>query len=80
MIKTHVIWNQDGLTASEEAQIVEQAEIMHQQQKTDNQIILLVDTGKEKIVERQWNSIEYAEEWISFVLTFNPKSAVIINE
>jgi hypothetical protein len=78
MIKTQVTWN-PPLTNADIELVREHAQKMANQEKTDGTEVIVQEIDK-IIVERPWYTVEYAEEWLSFVQTFNPKSAIIINE
>jgi hypothetical protein len=79
MIKTHVTWNKIS-TAEEQSLIDERVTQMVQEEKTNGNMSLISESEDGKTFERTWNTIEAAEEWLSFIQTFNPTSAILINE
>jgi hypothetical protein len=78
MIKTQVTWDLP-LADADIALVKEHGQKMKDQEKTDGTEVIVREIDK-VIVERPWYTVEYAEEWLSFIQTFNPANAIIINE
>jgi hypothetical protein len=79
MIKTHVTWTK-LLSENELTQIYAHVELMVSQGKTNGEQEWVKNEPEEKIVERYWTTVEDANEWLSFIETYGPASAVIVNE
>jgi hypothetical protein len=76
---TTVTWN-PLKSPSEVAELRAKAADMQAQGKTDNVPVETSPDGAGNpplIVVRQWTTLADAQEWIDFVATYNPQSAVI---
>jgi hypothetical protein len=79
MIKTQVTWNRP-LPNAEKDLAEAKLQTMLQQEKTDGVEIVIDDTPGGRIVERHWYTKEYADEWLSFIRTLDPATAIIVDE
>ena len=79
-ISTNVVWTDNTPTQSKIDEINAQAATMASEGKTDNIPIFQpeVPISGQRTVVRTWTTTADAEEWIAFVLTYNPISAEII--
>lgn len=76
MIKTHVTWLADA--ARPTAELATKIEEMTAQEKTIGDWTQINEADDRATVERSWVDINAATEWINFVTTFNPVSAVVV--
>ena len=79
-ISTEVVWTDTTPTESQGAEIQAQAAAMATQGKTDDVYTVEQDvpTVGQRTVTRTWTTTADAEEWVAFVLTYNPVSAAIV--
>jgi hypothetical protein len=79
-ISTETVWAGPTPSASQAAEIEAQAAAMASQGKTDNAVTVQqgVPISGERTVTRTWTTTADAEEWIAFVLTYNPVSVEIV--
>jgi len=77
---TEVVWTDTTPTESQVAEIAAQAATMASQGKTDDVYTVQQDipTVGQRTVTRTWTTTADAEEWVAFVLTYNPVSAAIV--
>ena len=81
MVTTQVSWsNKDILSNEAESQLMDKLDKMQAQGKTNNQRKVEVDSNGFRVVKRSWIDQSAAQEWIDFIKTFNPSSAVIVDE
>jgi hypothetical protein len=78
MITTHVTWNKN-VTEEERAAIDKRLEQMILENKTDGIGSWTSDSEYGRTLERNWSTVEAAEEWIAFITTYSPVSAQIID-
>lgn len=76
MIKTHVTWLADA--ARPTVELATKIKEMTAQEKTDGSWTQINEADDQNTVERSWVDINAATEWINFVTTFNPVSAVVV--
>jgi hypothetical protein len=79
-ISTVVVWGENAPTQSQADEICAQAATMASQGKTDDVPLIQQNTplANQKTVTRTWTTTADAEEWVAFILTYNPVSAEII--
>jgi hypothetical protein len=82
MIKTHVTWAENTPTDEDLTAIKMIIQSMISDGKTDGEYTTFAapDDSSRTIIERFWSNIDYANEWISLMLQFNPVSASIADE
>lgn len=77
MIKTHVTW----LIVDNTLRLIEtgaKVTEMTAQEKTDGNWTKINETSDRYTIERSWIDINAASEWITFITTYNPVSAVVV--
>ena len=77
---TEVVWALGTPIQSEGEEVQTQAAAMAMQGKTDDIPIIEqnVPLENQRTVTRTWTTTADAEEWVAFVLTYNPVSAAIV--
>lgn len=79
-ISTNVVWTDTTPGQTQADEIQAQAAVMAAQGKTDD--VFTVQQGEptsgQRTVVRTWTTTADAEEWVAFVLTYNPVSAAIV--
>lgn len=75
-VQTQVIWNLP-LNTDTVAAVNERAQQLYAQGKeTSDPVFVFTET--QHIVDRFWIDTVTAEEWVAYVLTYNPVSATIL--
>jgi len=76
---TEVVWQVGTPSSTDQSAIHVQAETMASEGKTDNVAVdqLNVPEVGQLTVTRTWTTTADAEEWVAFILTYNPISAEI---
>ena len=79
-ISTEVVWTDATPTESQGTEIQAQAAAMASQGKTDDTFTVEQEVPSigQRTVTRTWTTTADAEEWVAFVLTYNPVSAAIV--
>lgn len=80
MITTNVVWLNQTPTSADKQTISDQAALMQSEGKTDNVSTYMPETpvSTQYTIVRTWVDNTAAEEWITFILTYNPVSAQIV--
>ena len=76
MIKTHVTWVKGQTPPAQD--IIDKITEMETQGKTDGTRVRINETVTQFTAERTWTDVNAANEWINWVTTYNPVSAVIV--
>lgn len=81
MIKTHVAWERNVLSGVQRAEILSKADTMTIEGKTDGLSESLFDPNNptHQIYKRHWTTDTAAAEWITFIESYSPVYAQIIN-
>ena len=79
-ISTDVVWADTTPTQTQADEIQAQSAAMAAQGKTDDVFTVQqgVPISGQRTVTRTWTTTADAEEWVAFVLTYNPVSAAIV--
>jgi hypothetical protein len=79
-ISTDVVWADGTPTESQNTEIFAQATAMTNAGKTDGTYNVQqgVPISSQRTTTRTWTTTADAEEWVAFILTYNPVSAEII--
>ena len=82
MIKTYVEWVKDSLTQQQKDDMVAKAAAMQAEGKTDGFVTKIEDPSKpnDYIIERHWNDMPAADEWIAFINAFDPVQTKIVDD
>lgn len=81
MIKTHVAWEENVLSEEKIAEIRSRVVTMETEGKTNGLSEMVVDPNNptHQIYARHWNTDTAAAEWITFIKSYSPVYAQIIN-
>ena len=78
MISTEIVWtNAQRFDSSIHTALYNKLEEMELEGKTNGHISLSALPNQTWLATREWNSLSDAQEWIDFVLGFDPVSATI---
>jgi len=79
-ISTNVVWAGTTPTQTQSDEIQAQSAAMAAQGKTDDVFTqqIGVPISGQRTVTRTWTTTADAEEWVAFILTYNPVSAAIV--
>jgi hypothetical protein len=77
---TDLVWENNTPTESQTTEILAQAAAMTSAGKTDGTYTVQqeVPVPGQRTTTRTWTTTADAEEWVAFVLTYNPVSAEIV--
>jgi len=75
-VRTQTIWNLPQDPAAKAACDARAAELAAQGKQVSNPYVIMEET--QATVNRFWTDTATAEEWVAYVLTFNPVSSAVI--
>jgi hypothetical protein len=78
-VQTKVIWEFTNLALPNDQYKIDQKRDELISAGKEASVVVYENTVDQIVVIRSWIDLETAEEWVNFVSTFNPVSAVVLN-